>query len=249
MEKKQDGVHLEVVAGSSKGSQNTHVERRRLARLNLAQEQFRDQRLSKIFPVVDLSVSGMALRILERVDLQHFPVAAEVPGILNLRGNKYGVKARVRHIGADLVGLEFEGLPEATLTEISKFLDPVALGQELRPIPASEQGAIWYRGPSGTHLILWRNPDGQYRKLALFVLGYCIQWDDEDGLFTGKALHSDEEGEVRGIFRYETMLLEKDEVPDSEKLEIARQVIQNSILQPELRKWCIRHLQKVGGVS
>jgi hypothetical protein len=218
-------------------------ERRRMPRLNLTGEQFRLGLNGKIFSVADLSTEGMALRVLEPNDLAVFPVASRIEGTLNLRGEKYPVHAQVRHVGRELVGCEFSDLKDDVRTALKRFLDPEALGRELRPIPAGEGGALWYHGPSGTDLLLWRGSDGQYRRFALFVLGSFAQWEDDSGLTTGRASASYEQSEVRGVVRFETMILDKDPVADAGKLSVAKTVILSSNLPQELRKWCIRQLE------
>ena len=214
-----------------------------MPRLNLTTEQFRLSQNGKIFSVFDLSLGGMALRVLDRADLTVFTVGARVEGSLNLHREKYHVTARVRHVGTELVGCEFEELDAEVTAVLTQFFDPKALGQELRPIPAAENGALWYHGPSGTDLILWRGVDGQYRRFTLFVLGSYAQWETEVGTTTGRASPSFEKSEVRGVVRFETMLLEPDSRPDAGKLSIAKTLLLSSNLPQDLRGWCVRHLE------
>jgi len=217
-------------------------ERRRLPRLNLAGEQFRLDRSGKIFSVSDLSAEGMALSLLESEDLKTFPVAARLSGTLNLHGAKYAIHAKVRHVAPSMIGCEFEDLSPDTVTAITQYLDPAVLGSELRPIPSPEMSSLWYRGPSGTSLFLWRMADGQFYRMALFVLGTYIQWSEQEGLATGRSQAADELNEVRGIVRFETLLLEPDPTPDSGKLSIARTLVNSSPLPQDLKRWCVRQL-------
>jgi hypothetical protein len=224
-------------------SQAKASERRRVPRLNLTTEQFRLTATGKIFSVADLSTEGMALRVLEPSDLAVFPVAAVVEGTLNLRGDKHAVRARVRHVGRDLVGCQFDGLGGAVTEALRRLLDPTVLGRELKPIPSAEGGALWYHGPTGTDLLLWRGTDGQYRRMALFVLGSYAQWDEASGLSTGRVRSSFEDSEVRGVVRFETLLLDGDSHPDAGKLKVAKTLILSSNLPQDLKKWCARHLE------
>lgn len=220
------------------------AERRRLPRINLSGEQFRLDQTGKIFPVTDLSESGMALRILDRADFLLFPVAALVQGVLNLKGEKHSVRGRVRHLGADTVGCEFESLSSEAGARISSFLDPALLGRELKPIPSSEgAGTLWYHGPSGTDLLLRRGPDGQYHRMTLYVLGSYVQWLADGGLTTGRTQPSGEQGENRGVLRFETLLLEADPAADHGKLAVAKTLILSSNLSEDFKKWCTRKLE------
>jgi hypothetical protein len=235
--------HLEAISKDGKSS----TERRRLPRLNFAGEQFRLQGQAypngKIFAVVDLSRQGMALRLIDPEDLRIFSVAAEIQGTLNIRREKFPIRARVRNVRPDVVGCEFENLESVTAEALKRFLDPDSLGQELRPIPASGQGTLWYHGPSGTDLLLWRGIDGQYHRLTLYVQGNYIQWESEPGVSTGRAEASQERSEIQGILRLETMLLAADAQPDPAKLTIAKNLLMSSNLPQDLKNWCVRKLE------
>jgi hypothetical protein len=235
---------LEVI--SDQNGAHDASERRRRPRLRLTSEQFRLSQIAKIFSVVDLSPEGMALRVLDRTDLLVMPVAAEISGVLNMRGHKLSVRAQVRHLGAQVVGCQFLELSAEARQILAEFLDPEAMGRELRPIPASDSGTVWYHGPSGTDVLLSRGADGQYQRLTLYVLGSFIQWDIEAGLSTGIARSSDERSAVRveswGVVQFETMLMDADPRPDAEKLSIAKALLMSSNFPQDLKKWCIRQL-------
>ena len=234
----------------SKRSAESGAERRRRPRLTLTEEQFRLGLNGKIFSVADLSVDGMALRIIDVQDLQVLPFAARVDGILKLKGEKYPVKAKVSRVSTQVVGFQFEDLGAETRAALERFLDPVALGSELKPIPAStgsgESGdgpTIWYHGPSGTDLLFWRSLDGQYRRFMLYVLGSFVHWDQERGLVTGTSRPSGaQSGEQWGIFRFETHLTQDDAKPDPGKLSVAKTLILGSNLPQDLKKWCSRQM-------
>lgn len=230
---------LEVV------SEENGIERRRLPRLNVTSEVFRiesGEMAGKMFSVADLSLGGLSIRLSERSEGNSFPVGSILQGTLNLRREKYPVTVKVRHLGVDLLGLEFENLAAPVRRALESFLDPAALGQELKPIPSAEAGTLWYHGPSGTDLILWRGTDGQYKRLALFVLGSFAQWEQESGISTGRVKHSFEQSEVRGAVHLETLLLNADRKPDEGKLSIAKTLILSSNLPQDLKKWCVRQL-------
>lgn len=220
------------------------AERRRMPRLSLATELFRLNQGRKVFSVVDLSLGGMALRILDPSDWIWFSVGAQVQGILNLRREKIPLQARVRHVGSDLAGCEWVNASAHLTQSLEKVFDPVFLGRKLKPIPAAENGTLWYHGPSGTDLILWRGLDGQFRRFALFLLGNYSQWDEKNGISTGRAKSSFEKSEVWGAFRFETLLLEEDESPDPRKLEFAKTVVLNSNLPQQMKTWCLCQLDE-----
>lgn len=221
------------------------AERRLLPRLTLSHEQFRLDATGKLFSVADLSLKGMAVRVVEREDLVHFTVGRELTGILNLRREKYPVQARVRHIGKDLVGCEFHDLTKDVETALARTLDPKVLGQEMKPVPSNDLG-IWYHGTSGTEFMIWRDYDGRQTKLAILVLGNLVQWDEEQGLQTGVVKSSFEESHVLGVTRFETLLIDRDFRIDHQKLSIAKTLLLSCNLPEELKRWCLRRLELNG---
>ncbi len=243
--------NLEVISDGIKQAQDSQ-EKRKKPRIHLASEQFRIDQTGKLFSVIDLSTDGMAFRILDSADMSMLPVAAQVSGILNLRGVKHSVQVKVRHLRNETVGCQFVDLSEGARAALEKFLDPAELGRELRPIPsthnvqAGEGSTLWYHGPGGTDLLFARALDGRYRRFTLFVLGSFVQWEEEVGTKTGRAALSedrrDQLGEEWGAVQFETMVLAPDEQPDHDKLSIAKDLILSSNLPQDLKKWCVRQL-------
>ena len=237
MSKTKESPNLEVISSSN---ELKHQERRNVPRLNLSSEVFRLLPQGKLFPVHDISASGMSLGLMDPLDGEVFSVGMMIEGMINLKREKYPIKARVRYLRGSRVGCEFESLPHEAALKIAQFLDPVALGKELRPIPAPELDNLWYHGPSGTDLLFRRLIDGQYHRVILYVLDSYVQWDETDGLSTGETRISKEKGETRGVLRFETLLLEPDSSPHLEKLDIAKTVILSSNLPQDLKTWCQR---------
>lgn len=233
-----DKSRFEVIQGEDPAAESrSSAERRRVPRLNLSTEQFRHRANGKVFPVSDLSHTGMALRIIDANDLVLFPVGARFSGALNLKRVKHEVSARVCHVGKDLIGCEFENLSREASGALNEMLDPEALGRELRPIPASEPGMQWFRGVSGTHLMVWRGDDNAPRRFLLLVLGSFVQWETDEGVSTGRADHGFEMSEVQGALRFETLRLERDADLDKGKLSVAKTLIMSSNLPKDLKSW------------
>lgn len=248
-QKTRKSLNLEIVSNAKADSPEVEdveqIERRRRPRLMVAAEQFRLLPMGKIFSIYDLSSSGMAIRVLNCEDLILFPVAMKIEGLLNLKGVRHPVKAVVRRVAREMVGCEFYELSSATRQAIESFLNPETLGRELRPLPSTEKGALWYHGPSGTDLLFWRGIDGDYQRFAFYVLGSFIQWDREEGLGTGRVQGSEQRAEDHGVVRFETMMIEKDARPDARKLEVAKALVMSSNLPEDMKRWCQRHLNEV----
>lgn len=227
-------------------SSSTGPEKRLLPRLNVTTEQFKLASNGKLFAVSDLSFRGMALRVNDREDLYLFSVGASIFGTLNLRRVKYAIEGRVRHLGRDLVGVEFTALSDEVEKALQRALDPVTLGQELKPVPTGDS-SVWYCGPSGSEFLIQRDfnteVDSHAIRLTVIALGILVIWDIDRGLRTGVVTSSFEESQESGASRFETMLFDADTGIDSQKLLIARTLIQNSHLQSDLKMWALRRLE------
>ncbi|MCM0606012.1 MAG: PilZ domain-containing protein [Xanthomonadaceae bacterium] len=215
-------------------------DKRRVPRIALTREQFKLTDTGKIFAVQDLSLGGLALRILEPQDMIYFTVSRFISGTLNLNGRKVPIRAQVRHIKTSMAGCEFIDLDPDTEKIITQFLDPSELGRALRASPESSgDGAIWFHGPTGTDLMIWRGIDGEFNKFSLFLLGNYVQWELDAGLMTGIFQSSGDMGSMGSVTLFE------DKQVDEMKLELAKKLILSSQLTQELKRWCTRKLDDV----
>ncbi len=220
------------------------LERRRVPRLNLGTEQFKLNATGRLFSVIDLSQTGLALWASDPVELVEFVVGMRLAGVLNLGQIKFPVEIHVRNHSKNRIGAEFVSPSHEIGLAIHQSFDPVALGKSLKPIPAMERGELWYFGASGTHLSLRRLNDGQFDHLSLCFGDSLVQWDSEQGLQSGNLIQSESPGELRGIFRLDTLFFKRDSSMDKEKLERARQVLMHSHLPNEIKGWGVRQFSR-----
>jgi hypothetical protein len=193
--------------------------------------------------VVDLSQTGMAIKIVDPEDFLLFPVGRDIHGFLNLMREKYEVRGKVSRLAQDRVGCEFREISDSTSEALSQALDPERLGKALRPIPSPEQGLIWYHGPMGSDLLLWREPQGSIHRLIVFVHGLFVQWEEAQGLSTGSSLLSGAPLSTLGVVRLETLDLTPDRALNRDQLNIANRLILSSNLPTELKNWCVDRLK------
>jgi hypothetical protein len=231
--------NLEVI---SKDFEFRNCERRQLPRLCLSSEQFRLAPTGKVFSVSDLSIHGMGVWLLGREDLAFFSAGLSLEGTLNLNREKYSVQAKVRNLSPDRIGCEFVNVSETLAQALRQLLDPVVLGQELKPFPSGDMNQLWYHGPSSTDVVFRGLAQGQYQQFTVYALGAYVQWDKSEGLTTGRVRPSPEKSEIRGIIRHEALLLDPDLTPLPNKLSIAKTLILSSNLPPELKNWCVAQL-------
>jgi hypothetical protein len=218
------------------------AEKRTLPRLTVSHEVFRDAVSGKFFAVADLSTRGMAIRVADREDLYLFQVGAEVQGTLNIRREKFQIHGQVRHLGTDLVGIEFAALPASVEHALASYLDPAMLGQELKPVPTGDSSLL-YASTSGTELLFIRDPGARITRIVVMMLGALIQWDLRTGLRTGLVKNSYEESMAVGITRLDTLLFAEDSAIDPQKLNLANRLISSSNLTEDLKKFCSDRLK------
>lgn len=229
-----------------KGYNSESIEMRRRPRVSLAAEQFRLSSNGKVFSIADLSTEGMALRVLQHEDLMIFPVAMKIEGVLNLKGIRNPIHARVKYVGKERVGCQFEDLLPEVKKEIEVFLDPQILGRELKPLPSHETGSLWYHGPSGTDLLFWRGIDGKFLRFVFYFHGSSVCWDEDSGVVTGKIQEIDSIGETQGVIGFEYLMIQKDVRPDPQKLDIAKALVLSSNFPEDMKNWSVRHLELRG---
>jgi hypothetical protein len=218
------------------------AEKRILPRLSLSHEVFRSATSGKLFGVADLSRNGMAVRVLEREDFYEFAVGAEISGILNLRRQKIAISGRVRHIGRDQVGIEFENLGADASRALDEGLDPHTLGRDLREVPTGDS-TLFFASASGTEVLANRESDGRITRILVLVLGTLVQWEERGGLRTGRIRPADGQSYEVGITRMESMSFLEDRAIDPQKLGLARTLISSSPLPEEVKTFCFRRLE------
>ncbi len=230
-----------VPAGPDSSEGLDAEERRRRLRLSLSSEQFKLAATGKIFSVLDLSLEGMALRIIDPEDFVLLTVGAHIEGSLNLAAQKVWVSAQVRHLASQVVGCQFDSLSAEARHDLEQFLAPAAMGLAMRLMPSMDGSSLWYHGASGTDLLL----TGQ-TKMTLYARGAYVQWEAGQGLTTGLTesaeLAPPGHGEGWGVVRFETTLMRPDPAPDTQKLLIAKALILGSKLPEELKNWCLGQL-------
>jgi len=214
-------------------------EKRLLPRLVLSGEQFRLSANGKVFGVADLSQTGMALRLLQQEDRLLFPVGMRFSGVLNLNRMKHSVSGVVKNLRGDHVGCQFESLSDELSQELRQWLDPVSLGDSLRPMPSSSTlDSIWYNGRSGTELIVWpeaRVHTGAHfdelKRVWIVLWGQeFVDWDRAAGVRTGTLKLGSERDSVQGVLRWAPEWLHEDPRPDLTKLNLAKTLVLSSKL-------------------
>ncbi len=241
--KNGNGSHLDVILADEPLAHSGR-ERRQLPRISLGTEQFKLVETGRLFSVLDLSLSGLALWTVDSSDLTDFSVGMKLDGTLRVRDEKFLIQVCIRNLSRNRVGCELIDPPASWGQVLKSFFDPEVLGRSLKPLPALNRSLLWYFGLSGTHLSFKRMNDGQLDQLTLRFLDSLVQWDTEQGIRSGRLVNSEWPSESQGIFRLDTLFFEPDSSMDRERLEVAKKVILSSRLPEDVKSWAARQFSK-----
>ena len=220
------------------------TERRRIERVVITGEQFKNEANDRVYSVVDVSFSGMALRLLDPSDLVDFTVGSHSSGMLKIKGKKVPVRFQVRHVRPDLVGVKFEEVSKELKETLAEALSPESLGSELKLFPADQRDLLWYHAPSGADLLIWlksieAKEGPEIRRFVLYTpMAYC-EWSEELGVASGHWRDSQERSDVRGVLQWDTVVATPDRQADREKIAIAKKLLLSSKLPQTIQEFCV----------
>jgi hypothetical protein len=219
-------------------------EKRKLPRFHITPCQFHDQDLKKNFSVKDVSMGGLAIRLVDREDLAFFPVASEHQGLLKIEGLKLPCRFQVRYLRGTMIGAEWINLDPLLKEHLEKISLPKVLGSNLKAYDFQDApNTIWYHNPIGVDLLLYLN-DSKINRWTLFVHQDFLSWDDGSVVKSGRSLAEDEEGYAHGIVRLETRLLNDDEQLNMRLVEVAIELVKSAPFKEEsIRQLVLNHLQ------
>ena len=232
---------------------NTHSEKRKLPRFHITPCQFHDAKLNKSFSVQDISMGGLAIRLVDRSDLPEFSVGTEHGGTVKVEGVRNDCQFRVRYIRGTLIGAEWSSPSPALLSHLDQISHPEVLGEHLKLYDLPDlANTIWYHNPVGVDLLYYKsNGDDAtsqgVNRWTLYIHHTFVQWDFENGISTGKSVAEDEEGYAHGIVRLETRLIDYDQTPDRKLIETAIALIDHAAIaaHADLKAMTLNHLKGI----
>jgi hypothetical protein len=228
------------------------TEKRKLPRFHITPCQFHDEKLNKNFSVQDISLGGLAIRLVDRTHLPDFAIGTEHQGLVKVEGLKTSAKFIVRFIRGTLIGTEWTELTEILHQHLDDLSRPDHLGEHLKAYDLPDlANTVWYHNPVGVDLLYYQSSaEGAsshgISRWTLFIHHSFVQWEIEDGVKTGQTVAEDEEGYAHGIVRLETRLIDYDAMPDRRLIETAIELIEHAaISQIELKKLTLNQLRGV----
>lgn len=214
------------------------MERRKHPRFLLSREQFREVRSGRIFPVYDLSASGLCIH----VDEKYWQPGAIITGILNLHPDSIELSPRLIGYYGDRAALKLEAVSTYARSVLQRALSPRRLGLSLmlvrEKLPMAD---YWYHGVCNTDLLLRLNPQGDIYKVEVFFSNSYWSWSESNGnIATGVCQSFGREKREDLLLAVEPVKIEQidlamDAKPDEEKTRWAKGIIEAAPLEPRLK--------------
>lgn len=231
---------------------NTHSEKRKLPRFHITPCQFHDAKLNKNFSIQDISLGGLAIRLVDRTDLPEFSVGSDHEGVVKVEGLKTECSFKVRYVRGTLIGCEWINPSKVMTAHLDQISHPEVLGENLRLYDLPDLATTtWYHNPVGVDLLFYKaTGDGAtsqgVNRWTLYVHHTFVQWDIDGGLSTGQSVAEDDEGYAHGIVRLETRLIDYDATLDRKLIEMAMALIEHATMtHTELKAMALNHLKGI----
>lgn len=212
-------------------------EKRRHPRFLLTREQFRDVKSGKVFPVYDLSMNGLSVR----VDEQLWAPGALVPGILNLHPDSIELTPRLVGYYGDRAALKVEVLSTYGRSILQRALSPKRLGESLQLVREKmPMFDYWFHGVCNTDLLLRMGENSDIQKIELFFSNYYWGWSHDNSRVTGICQSLGQEKRDEIFLADEPVTVDSlgvylDSKLDDEKNQLARDILEATNLEPRFK--------------
>lgn len=226
------------------------LERRKHPRFLLSREQFRETRTGRIFPVYDLSMSGLSIKI----DEKYWTPGTIIQGILNLHPDSIEITPRLIGYYGDRAALKVEAVSTYSRSVLLRALSPRRLGSSLQLVrerlPLAD---YWYHGVCNTDLLLRLNDRGDVGKVEVFFSNYYWSWTEHSDKFsTGVCQSCGKERREDMLLAEEPVKLEQidlslDAKIDAEKTQWAKGILEAAPLEPRLKDLLLKKFENPAG--
>ncbi|MGE4233119.1 MAG: PilZ domain-containing protein [Bacteriovoracia bacterium] len=219
------------------------VEKRKHPRFLLSGELFRELKTGKIYPVFDLSMTGLSINTDEKV----WPVGSVVKGTLNLHMDSIEVAARVLDYYGSRVALRLEIPSTYTRGVLLKALHPKRLGTSLKLIKEKLPFAeYWFHGACNTDVLVNSPEPEDQIKIEIFFSNYYCLLDHElrTGVCQSMGLDRKQELFLSGEpVTIEALSLVLDSKVDDERVNWAKEIIVASNIEEILKGKILKKFQ------
>jgi PilZ domain len=222
-------------------------EKRVLPRFPFCYLTFKADDTSRVFEVKDISLTGMQLSLKD--DVHSFAEDAGVKGSIHWLGKTLDIAGTVKWHTPHRIGVEFQKKKEV-LDKVQKFLSLEDLVKNLKPLHKVNDGLeiparlkYWLRSDGPVELFVWQHSDGEISKFQLLFLEVFVEWEDGQGLKTGRTLSK--RNVDSPLLNEDEWVFHIDSNVELAKLERARdlvELISSDLLPSDVQKLILRQL-------
>ena len=202
----------------------------------------------QVFEIKDISQTGMQLAL---KDGGHkIPKDQQVSGVAHWMGKEISLQGQVKWTTSKRLGVKFEN-DQKFKNKIADFLSIDNIVQTLKPLHRPEfelelprKLKYWLRADGPTEIFLWCHDDGEFSRFQFMIMDTFIEWEDGEGLQTGKVLSK------RNV---DTPLICEDEIVfaiendvDSGKINLAKRLLESidhGLLPDDVVQFLMRKMQ------
>lgn len=160
---------------------------------------------------------------------------------VRLMGEDVPVSLRVVNRRGRMVGCQVADMAPAWLEAVSRFLNPLRLGQSLHEINPRlvqqrdpNKTMRWFQGSPGCDLFTWTNDADQLVKAQLFFSWKAVEWSVDTGLRTGQVQSPPVDKPDRG---YPSSHLYDLKTPaDQDTMDTAQRLLEASLVPEGIKK-------------
>ena len=200
-------------------------------------------RSGRIFPVYDLSMNGLSIRI----EARHWEPGTLIQGILNLHPDSIELTPRLVGYYGDRAALKLEVSSTYSREILQRALSPKRLGTSLQLIREKLPLAdYWYHGVCNTDLLLRLNGQGDVAKAEVFFSNFYWSWSEHNGqIATGVCQSCGLEAREGMLLSEEPVELESvdlslDSTVDSDKSRWAKGILEAAPIEPRIKEFLLK---------
>lgn len=218
------------------------LEKRKHPRFLLSGEQFRELRTGKIYPVYDLSLNGLSIKVEEK----NWKPGMILKGVLNLHPDSIEVTVRFVDYYGDRAALKMEMASTYARSVLLRALSPKRLGTSLRLVREKLPFAdFWYHGACNTDLLLKLDEKGGVTRAEVFFSNFFCSWIEGNSWSTGVCQSMGREKREDILLGEEPVTLESIHLStdlriDTEKMMWAKGILENSPLDVAVKDFLLK---------
>ncbi|WPU63910.1 PilZ domain-containing protein [Peredibacter starrii] len=167
-------------------------EKRILPRFPFCYLTFKSDDTSRVYEIKDISHTGMQLSLKE--DGKDFATDTALKGHIHWLGKSLDIAGTVKWSTPNRIGVEFIKKRDV-LDRVQNFLQMEEMVKRLKPLHKVDDGLeiparlkYWLRSDGPVEIFVWQHNDGEMSKFQVLFLETFVEWEDGQGLKTGRIL-------------------------------------------------------------